>query len=98
MVNRATNSLGDLLSNGNLPAVNNALGAGLELCNGFFDAGNGKVPEEIVVGWALADLEIYILPRGRATDHPGSPQQHHLLKLHDHERWQSPSQKHYLYF
>jgi hypothetical protein len=68
------NSLGNLLSNRDLPAVNNTSGAGLDLHNGFLDDGNGKVMDEIIMGWALADLVIYISPGGGAADHPGSAQ------------------------
>jgi hypothetical protein len=64
------NSLGNLLSNGDLLAVNNTLGAWLDLRNGFLDGGNGKVMDEIMMGWALADLVIYIAPGGGAADHP----------------------------
>jgi hypothetical protein len=52
------NSLGNLLSNGDLPAINNTSGAWLDLRNGFLDGGNGKVMDEIMMGWALADLVI----------------------------------------
>jgi hypothetical protein len=62
-------SLGNLLSNGDLPAVNNTLGAWLDLYNGFLDGGNSKVIDEIMMGWTLADLVIYIALGGGAADH-----------------------------
>jgi hypothetical protein len=74
VVHRTINSLSNLLSNRDLPAINNTSGARLDLHNGFLDDRNGKVMDEIIMGWALADLVIYILLGGGAADYPGSAQ------------------------